>query len=652
MDNHVLFPETRRLSLSRIVDSSANNQPTLQLMREILQLNQNEPYIGVLWGEKETDGRVELYFCFTSAFHAYEFKRSLSAGIGSVYSYPIIDMYDVAGKYSPYINSLLEHGASHVLRATTYADSSTPNPEKTHAAEWLLRRALLLKELLRTKPRLTKTAEQSLSSLLNKFFNSYTTRSLNDMIDACQQLDVGGYLDARNLSFLRLMKLDALNFYSDILIDEEISDIVRGRMSSEVHRVVLKSLSVIYAEKFEGVDLTNPVESGPLQVLLEGWRPIFTSVPHNPSVLEESELSFHTLGRGLLGIEEVAVTQKSGIELRSNDVTSIEPRELTDVSEITEEVPSPISWTSWISEVQPGTDWSKHASTLREEGLNWVIDSQVVDQYLMTLHEATDDVSESLINQSFAIFIESLRRQFSGDFISATQLLSLSEEFVLSPHYSSEDYKLYRLILEMLKKTTVNGAIHEGQWQVLDQLIEKCGVSVFSLPDLISVLELLIDWLPRYDPSILNFWSRYVVPFATDNALLTTAEISSLDILGGFIQQNYMPLARNREVEDHQEFQAVDGTIGIYSLDTNALDRVVKAINATYPRVEVKRNSDSVATSALEQMSKSVDVLFFASSKAKHAAFYCVQNSGVKIAYPDGKGSTAMVRAIDKYFIG
>ena len=651
MDNHVLFPETRRLRLSRIIESSANNQPTLQLMREILQLNENEPYIGVLWGEKETNGRVELYFCFTSAFHAYEFKRSLSAGIGSVYSYPIIDMYDAAGDYSPYINSLFEHGASHVLRATTYADSKTPIPEKTHAADWLLRRALLLKKLLRTKPRLTKTAEQSLSSLLNKFFNSYTTLSLNDMIDASQQLEVGGYLDARNLSFLRLMKLDALNLYSDILIDEEIGDIVRGRMSSEVHRVVLKSLSTIYAKKFEGVDLTNPVESGPLQDLLEGWRPVFTSVPHNPSVLEDSDLSFHTLGRVLLGIEEVADTQKS-VELGSNEVNSIESQELTGVSEIIEETTSPISWASWISEVQLGNDWFKHVSTLREEGMNWVIDSQVVDQYLMTLHEATDDVSESLINQSFAIFIESLRRQFSGDLISATQLLSLSEEFVLSPHYSSEDYKLYRLILEMLKETTVNGAIHEGQWQVLDQLIEKCGVSVFSLPDVISVLELLIDWLPRYDFRILNFWSRYVVPFATDNALLTTAEISSLDILGGFIQQNYVPLARNREVEDHQEFQAVDGTIGIYSLDTNALDRVVKVINATYPGVEVKRNSDSVATSALEQMSKSVDVLFFAASKAKHAAFYCVQNSGVKIAYPDGKGSTAMVRSIDKYFAG
>ena len=42
------------------------------------------------------------------------------------------------------------------------------------------------------------------------------------------------------------------------------------------------------------------------------------------------------------------------------------------------------------------------------------------------------------------------------------------------------------------------------------------------------------------------------MPFATDNALLTTAEISSLDILGGFIQKDYVPLARGQEVEDHR----------------------------------------------------------------------------------------------------
>ena len=96
------------------------------------------------------------------------------------------------------------------------------------------------------------------------------------------------------------MKLDSLNLHSEILIDEEIGDIVRGRMSSEAHRVVLKSLKLVYGENSKINDLIS-VESGKLLKLLEEWRHVFESAPHN-HVFEDSELSFYNLGRKLLAL--------------------------------------------------------------------------------------------------------------------------------------------------------------------------------------------------------------------------------------------------------------------------------------------------------------------------------------------------------------
>ena len=81
---------------------------------------------------------------------------------------------------------------------------------------------------------------------------------------------------------------------------------------------------------------------------------------------------------------------------------------------------APETWTSCFVVVK-----GDELAGVRENALNWAIDSRVIDYYLHTLHDATDDVSENLINQSFAIFIESLRRQFSGDLISAPTIESV-----------------------------------------------------------------------------------------------------------------------------------------------------------------------------------------------------------------------------------
>ena len=53
----------------------------------------------------------------------------------------------------------------------------------------------------------------------------------------------------------------------------------------------------------------------------------------------------------------------------------------------------------------------------------------------------------------------------------------------------------------MLKETKVNGAIHEGQWQVLDQLIEKC-MHRYSAYQIDISPRMLIDCYPVTTPEL------------------------------------------------------------------------------------------------------------------------------------------------------
>ena len=83
MNNQLLFLESRRLSLPKINESDRTDQPTLNMLRQILDLNEKALQIGVLWGDEDINRRVETVFLLLSAFGAYEFRRSLSAIVGS-----------------------------------------------------------------------------------------------------------------------------------------------------------------------------------------------------------------------------------------------------------------------------------------------------------------------------------------------------------------------------------------------------------------------------------------------------------------------------------------------------------------------------------------------------------------------------------------
>ena len=66
-----------------------------------------------------------------------------------------------------------------------------------------------------------------------------------------------------------------------------------------------------------------------------------------------------------------------------------------------------------------------------------------------------------------------------------------------------------------------------------------------------------------------------------------------------------------------------------------------------YPGLEVKTNSDKSATEALTTLIKSSDYFIFAARSAAHQAFYPLTSARKDIIYPEGKGSSSMIRAFE-----
>ena len=142
MNNQLLFPESRRLSLSKINESDRTDQPTLNMLRQILDLN-SAPQIGVL-GRRRYKWKSPTVFAFV--LHSMLMSLgTFNAIVGSLHSYSVIDIYDASSKNSKYVNDLLDNGATHVLRLSSYANEDSPPDKKLAAATWLLERSLLLK---------------------------------------------------------------------------------------------------------------------------------------------------------------------------------------------------------------------------------------------------------------------------------------------------------------------------------------------------------------------------------------------------------------------------------------------------------------------------------------------------------------------------
>ena len=102
-----------------------------------------------------------------------------------------------------------------------------------------------------------------------------------------------------------------------------------------------------------------------------------------------------------------------------------------------------------------------------------------------------------------------------------------------------------------------------------------------------------------------------------------------------------------REVDEQVDLTGKK--LAIYTLTDSAALRASSILKEMYPGLEVKTNSDKIATEALKTLIKSADYFIFSAKSAAHQAFYPLTKARKDIIYPMGKGSSSIVGAFIKH---
>ena len=133
-----------------------------------------------------------------------------------------------------------------------------------------------------------------------------------------------------------------------------------------------------------------------------------------------------------------------------------------------------------------------------------------------------------------------------------------------------------------------------------------------------------------------------------DEAQKLSAVKLAEDLIG--TSKQFPSIYINQEPEDSRETINLSGKqLAIYSLTEGAGRRAASVIGKKYPGLAVVLNNDKTATSSLLNLADKASFFVFAAKSAAHQAFYPVSDRRKDLIYPDGKGSTSIIRAFVEY---
>lgn len=145
-------------------------------------------------------------------------------------------------------------------------------------------------------------------------------------------------------------------------------------------------------------------------------------------------------------------------------------------------------------------------------------------------------------------------------------------------------------------------------------------------------------------------WTTKVVQAAKQNwARLSTAERCLLELLA---QEAGFPLPPRPDEDAGDEAQVradIQARIFLYSLDTQAIRRAARVLEAVFPQAKIDINSDETCTPRLRTGSRHADWVVFVSGVATHQAFFCIKaalRADAVLLQVDGSGTTRIAERV------
>ncbi len=150
--------------------------------------------------------------------------------------------------------------------------------------------------------------------------------------------------------------------------------------------------------------------------------------------------------------------------------------------------------------------------------------------------------------------------------------------------------------------------------------------------------EIRLRWVTRVLQAAFNVISR-----------LSEAERCLLEYLAR--EANFtIPTRVDRDDETTLDnCSSIENRIFLYSLDTQAIRRAARVLEAIFPKAKIDFNSDETCTTRLKSGSRNADWVVFVSGVATHQAFYCIKG-GMRpestLLQVEGTGTTRIVERV------
>lgn len=310
------------------------------------------------------------------------------------------------------------------------------------------------------------------------------------------------------------------------------------------------------------------------------------------------------------------------------------------------------TWSDWFEYVERDPDWAAAAAVARCGELEFdagdVLDPDAATRLSAAIARLAESDTRPVILDALPNLLRWVHNHDVSTAAATTLYRGVLESLALSEGWESG---VLDVVADVLERLLEAGLAKADYGEVLETISLVWGrmVSRSHAAWLIDVLEML-ERHPG-DRSQLTAMAAEALqrlralgdlpPIVLDAARTTATALGLAQVLPA------LPEGAGAGVLDAATF---DGTkVGLYSLTPQVLTRAKQLLERSMPGLEVVTNGDHVATPALTQMARTVDILVVAIGSAKHAA-----TDAINAARPPDqatlrdafKGSTRMVQAV------
>lgn len=280
-----------------------------------------------------------------------------------------------------------------------------------------------------------------------------------------------------------------------------------------------------------------------------------------------------------------------------------------------------------------------------DRSVYWTADSWNEKEITSEIMSIADEVVLSSVRGVLPILISWLEergRKLSSDVVEHLVMLLVSDDQI-----AAEDILLTTDLLLML----LNQAHTSGQYVNVIDSIDVCWDTLRSprtIDSILDVYETLADYSCADESRRLQSWLSTQGTLVALWSRLDNQQQQISRELADFFNSDVSVFPETATQLTETEFGASPDISGkllaIYTLTEGAGLRAKKLIMNYFPELDVQLNHDTKATDALVNLAKTADYFIFSTGAAAHQAFYTVTKQRKDLIYPQGKGTSSIVR--------